>query len=67
MKNNFKEWYNAYYLILIPYYNSFCTLFENSEKPTITDFIYYCFINTSQTYNRFKNIKEAYIPSNNLI
>lgn len=63
MKSNFDEWYEAYYLILLPYYNKFTSLFVERNPPTMKDFMYYCFINTSQVYNSNRSRYEAYIPN----
>lgn len=61
MKTNFDEWSRAYYLILLPYYNKFTSLFPHKEPPTMKDFMFYCFINTSKVFNHSKNTYEAYI------
>ena len=63
MKTNFEEWYQAYYLVLLPYYNSFTPLFINKTPPTMKDFMYYCFINTKKTYNDIRSRHECYIPN----
>ena len=67
MKNNFREWYNSYYMILLPYYNSFVKLFEEETPPSMINFCYYCFENTQQIYNNCKKRNEAYIAPNYLI
>lgn len=61
MKTNFKEWCGAYYLVLLPYYNSFCKLFVDTEPPSLTTFMQYCFINTKQHFNPLKLRNECYI------
>ena len=62
MKNNFYIWCETYHDILYNYYNKFCRLFDEEEKPTYLVFCKYCYENTKKSVKNGKSI--AYINKN---